>query len=144
MWFGIENPVVNVIVLPELKQDGSNKADFFVADVIGNHRFAQNYGGYPRSDISIINEQQNMSVAKGLLEELRSFSPVDRSNGADDATTLLGLRSKYCQAPSEVVGYYERELQRRSDERQRAEFLKEHPLVEETSVKSPDDVINDV
>ncbi len=100
--------------LPELKEDGSNKSDFFCADVVGNKRFAFNYGGYPRSDLAIINEQSNLQVAKAMLQEL----PYGSANGTFDSSIpdqelLLGLKSKYLQTPSEIIGYIESELGRR-------------------------------
>ena len=41
---------------PKLEKDNSNIRDFYCADVVGDRRFAQNYGGYPRSDIAEINK----------------------------------------------------------------------------------------
>lgn len=108
-WF---NPIeVRDILLPVLDKDGKNKCDFYVADVIGNRRFAQNYGGHPRNDISLINEQSNMAVAKSMMESLVEL-PSTQNDGITDAELRLSLKSKYCQSPSEVLPYYERELQK--------------------------------
>lgn len=100
--------------LPELNEDGSNRSDFFCADVVGNKRFAFNYGGYPRSDLAIINEQSNLQVAKAMLQEL----PYGSADGTFDSSVpdqdlLLGLKSKYMQTPSEMIGYIESEIDRR-------------------------------
>lgn len=96
-----------------LSSDGSNKKDFFIPDVIGNKRFAQNYGGYPRSDIAVINEQNDLAVAKGLLESLQDYSQPDVNQGRSDAELLLALQSKYCQTPSEQISYFANEIARR-------------------------------
>lgn len=99
--------------LPVLSADGSNKADFYTPDVIGNRRFAQNYGGYPRSDIALINEQTDIALAKGLLESLNDYSQPDFNQGRSDAELLLSVRSKYLQTPSEQVRYFESQIAQR-------------------------------
>lgn len=98
-----------------LNSDGSNKCDFYIPDVIGNRRFAQNYGGYPRSDIALINEQTDIAVAKGLLESLNDYSQPDVNQGRSDAEMLLSLRSKYCQTASEQIRYFENEISKRDN-----------------------------
>lgn len=101
---------------PELKADGSNANEFFCADVVGARRFAQNYGGYPRSDIALINEQQNLSVAQSMLENLPDFGTKDNPNqGLVDAQIVKGVRSKYMQSPAEVLPYIEQKIQERND-----------------------------
>lgn len=102
----------------KLDLDGKNKADFFIPDVIGNKRFAQNYGGYPRSDIALINEQTNMAAAQSLLDCLQDYSQPDVNQGRSDTEILLGLQSKYCQAPSEQINYLQGEIARRDALRQ--------------------------
>lgn len=97
-----------------LAKDGSNKHDFYIPDVIGNHRFAQNYGGYPRSDIAEINAQNDLSIAKAMLESLGDYSSAESNQGVSDAQILLGLQSRYCQAPSEMIRHIESEIDRRA------------------------------
>lgn len=97
--------------LPKLSKDGSNKGMFFVADVLGGKRFAQNYGGYPRSDISLINEQSNMKIAKSMLEDLVDYSSANSPVSPDEFK--MSLRSKYCQTPTEVISWLEDNMARR-------------------------------
>lgn len=101
-------------VVPQLANDGSNVKDFFVADVIGSKRFAQNYGGYPRSEIAIINEQSNVKLAAQMASDLVDYSPKDNPNaGKTDAEIMLSHRSKYQQTPSESISWLENQLELR-------------------------------
>lgn len=101
----------NGYVIPEIKEDGSNLSDFFCADVVGNRRFAQNYGGYPRSEIAEINAQASLQQAANLLNDLQvsegSYQPADLS----PEEIMLSHKSKYIQAPSEMIDYIDRQLQ---------------------------------
>lgn len=108
---------VKELTIPQLEKDGSNKCDFYVADVLGNRKFAQNYAGFPRSDIALINEQQDIRVAKGLLESLADYSQPNINQGRSDAELLLSVRSKYCQTASEQVRYFENEIAKRDSAR---------------------------
>lgn len=99
---------------PVLKDDKSNVAQFFVADVVGNKRFAQNFGGYPRSEIAEINAQANLQAQMNLLSELQDYSPFVNSNaGKSDVEIMLSHRSKYCQSPTEQVSWLEGQLHER-------------------------------
>lgn len=118
---------VNVKELPKLKKDGSNKNDFFVADTIGNQRFAQNFGGYPRSDIALINEQNDLRMAEQTLARLQQFPDVQQS-AKTDAEILLSHRSKYCQTPSENIRYYEQEIGRVAAKRDAEQMNAERPV----------------
>ena len=60
-------------ICPKLKKDGSNAIDFYKADVVGNRRFAQNYGGYPRSEIAEINAAATMQEQMDLLSMLNDY-----------------------------------------------------------------------
>lgn len=95
----------------ELKEDGSNLSDFFCADVVGNRRFAQNYGGYPRSEIAEINAQASLQQAANLLNDLQvsegSYLPSDLTL----EEIMLSHKSKYIQAPSEMIRFIERQLE---------------------------------
>ncbi len=99
------------LVLPTVKEDGSNLSDFFCADVVGNRRFAQNYGGYPRSEIAEINAQASIQQAANLLNDLQvtEGSYMDSSLTPDEI--MLSHRSKYIQAPSEMIDFIDRQLQ---------------------------------
>lgn len=102
------------LVLPQLAKDGSNKGDFFATETMVSKKFAQNYGGYPRSDIALINEQNNISVARAMVEQLTDYSSVGSENqGKSDAEIMLSVQSKYMQAPAEFLPYLENEISKR-------------------------------
>lgn len=127
--------------VPTLKKDGSNLADFYVADVIGNKGFAKNYGGYPRSDIALINEQTNMSVARSMLEALPE---LPESSPAVDGEYKMALRSKYCQSPSEIISYIEGELEKRDNFYKAKAASQPGPDKSKSAENSDDDVIDNV
>lgn len=102
--------------LKTIKKDGSNKGDFYGVETMSSHKFAQNYGGYPRSDIALINEQQNLSVAESMLENLPDFGTQNNPNhGLSDFEIMKGVQSKYMQSPAEVIPYIEQKIQERND-----------------------------
>ncbi len=118
----IDDSISNVIVL-KLAADGSNAQDFYSADVVGNKRFAQNFGGYPRSEIAEINAAATLEQQKALLNQLADFRGNDAQNaGLSDVAISLGHRSKYMQAPSEMQDYLEQQLAIR--DAQRAEYAR--------------------
>lgn len=110
---------LEAIVVEPLKEDGSNAGDFFVADIVGNKKFAQNFGGYPRSEIAEINECTNLEMQKSLLNALTDYrSGADGQNaGLSDVQIAMGHRSKYQQAPSEMQDWIETQLQNSYDAR---------------------------
>ena len=101
-----------VIKNPKFNKDGSNASDFYTADVVGHKRFAQNFGGYPRSEIAEINAQTNLQVAKQLLSQLSDFSgDVNNQNaGVPDAVISMAHKSKYQQEPSEMIDFIDSQL----------------------------------
>lgn len=106
------------IVLATLAEDGSNANEFFCADVVGNRRFAQNYGGYPRSEIAEINAQASLDMQMNLLQNLQDYSPGYNPNaGKTDAEIMLGHKSKYIQTPSESVRWLEGQIAERDAKR---------------------------
>lgn len=123
----------------KLSADGSNKDRFYCADVIGSKRFAQNYAGYPRNDIALINEQQNFRVAESMMIELSQLPVSDSNAGLTDEQILLGHRSKYIQTPAESVAFIEQQIQLRRSQRE-AESLKEQSIKFDES----DDVVDKV
>lgn len=98
------------IELPAFKEDGSNANDFFCVDLPVDREFAQNYGGYPRSDIAIINEQQNLAVQKALLDKLNVITPDTSNAGRSDAEIMLSHRSKYQQTATEMQSWLQDQL----------------------------------
>lgn len=97
-------------VAPELKEDGSNLCDFFCSDVVGNRRFAQNYGGYPRSEIAEINAQASMQQAVNLLNDLTVYEGSYQDASLSPEEIMLSHKSKYIQAPSEMIDYIDNQL----------------------------------
>lgn len=104
---------------PKLKDDKSNVNSFFSADTVGHKRFAQNFGGYPRSEIAEINAQANLQNQMNLLSELQDFSTGNNPNaGLTDAEIMLSHRSKYMQTASELQGWIENQLSIRDARRE--------------------------
>lgn len=106
-----------VLELPKIKEDNSNINEFYIADVVGNRRFAQNYGGYPRSEIAEINAQASLQQAQNLLRDLAEIPVTDVNSGLTDAQIMLAHKSKYCQTPSEQVRFVESQIALRDAER---------------------------
>lgn len=107
-----------------MEKDGSNTNRFFCADVVANRKFAQNYGGYPRSEIAEINAQANLEIQKSMLAQLVDFTnQPNPTAGMTDVQLMLSHRSKYQQAPSEMQSWLEGQLQIR--DAQRAEMIAE-------------------
>lgn len=101
----------NVLQVSLLDVDGKNRRDFYCADVIGSKKFAVNYAGYPRSDISLINEQTNVAVAKSMLQSLNDYhSDSNPTAGMSDDEIMLSHMSKYQQTYSECARYVENQL----------------------------------
>lgn len=95
----------------KMKADGSNAKLFFCADVVGNKTFAQNFGGYPRSEIAQINEATNLQVARSLFQSIEDYSPkTNPTAGMTDAQIALAHKSRYAQAPSEIQSYLNDQL----------------------------------
>ena len=105
----------------KMKSDGSNAFDYFVADVIGNRKFGQNYAGYHRSEIAELNAATTEAQMKAILNTLTDYSPKDNPNaGRSDAEIMLAHKSKYQQAPTELQGYIKDQLLQRDAARQAA------------------------
>lgn len=125
MWNGSTNNVIPNP--PTLAEDGSNKCDFFVADVLGAERFAQNYGGYPRSDIALINEQNDLRMAEQTLARLQQYPEVPQT-AVSDTEILLAHRSKYCQTASENIRFFEQEINRYAAKREAEQIKDNNPI----------------
>lgn len=108
------------IDIPVLADDRSNLNQFFCADVVGNRRFAQNYGGWPRSDIAEINAQTSLAAAQNILNDLQIMPVSDINSGKSDAEILLSHKSKYLQTPSEQVAWLEEQIKIRDVQRMNA------------------------
>lgn len=131
---------VTVIDIPKVAKDGSNANQFYCADSVGNKSFVLNEYGYPKSDISLIDEQSNIQAAKVLLEQLSTLP--SSSTEYSDTDAILMMRSRYQQTFSEG----ERVVQRQIDFRRMQEELKAvKPLsVDDAPVPSDTDIVNNV
>lgn len=101
----------------KLSPDGKNASHFCMPDVLGGQKFVQNYGGYVRSDIAQLNEAASLDMQQHILQRLNEVPVSDANSGLTDAQIMLSHRSKYLQAPSEVVTYLEKQLELRDNER---------------------------
>lgn len=129
--------------LKTINKDGSNKGDFYGVETLSSQKFAQNYGGYPRSDIALINEQQNLSVAESMLENLPDFGTQNNPNqGLSDIEIIKGVQSKYMQSPAEVIPYLEKQIQERND--RLAAIEAEKAAAAQAQQTTVDDVIDKV
>lgn len=117
----VEKPIVK-----ELAKDGSNRKDFFTASgVLDSKRFANNYGGWPRSDLATINAQTDLNVAKAMAMQLETFDSNPANVGLSDQQIMMAAKSKYCQASSEQIAYYERMIAERDSRIAELKFAKE-------------------
>lgn len=105
-----ENFEVPNVIVP-LADDRSNIGDFFCADTIGGKSFVLNDAGYPLNDIDLIVRQQDIKVAESLLSQLTEVPTNGVPADTPPEKVLLGLKSRYQQTPSEMVRYYERQLE---------------------------------
>lgn len=98
-------------ICPKINDDNSNVSDFYCADVVGNRRFAQNYGGYPRSEIAEINAAATLQEQMNLLSMLNDYTPSDNPNaGLSDAEIMLSHKSKYQQTATELQSWIENQI----------------------------------
>lgn len=122
-----------------LKEDGKNASAFYGTYALCANDFARNYGGYPRSDIALINDQQNIQVAQAMLDKL----PNIHVNGSlDDVSAKAALTSKYMQCPSEIIPYIERVASERLEKAERIRQAKEDAAASEK--KAVDVIIENV
>lgn len=97
----------------EIEPSPDNVAAFYcAADFETQKSFCKNFGGYPRSDIAMIIEEQNIEVAQQLAARLVQF-PESGDSNLSDTELLANARSKYCQTPAEMVAHIERLLEKR-------------------------------
>lgn len=113
--FPIRNIFINQHVpIPKLDKNKENIDDFFKVDVAGNKAMPLNYGGWYRSDLAVLNAQNDMQVAKALAAQLVELPDGTSQNaGLSDEEIILQARSKYSQSPSEMTRYIEGQLELR-------------------------------
>lgn len=114
---------VDVPVNP-IKVSTENVSAFFaVTDLETSKSFCKNYGGYPRSDIAQIIDENNEEVAVQLATRLLNRQ-TENTSSVTDVDLLASHRSKYLQTPSEMVEWIDSKLALR-DERQAARLSDE-------------------
>lgn len=129
--------------IPVLEMSDGNRDAFFCADVLGKKRFAQNFAGYPRSDIAQLNAAASEQEMNYLLSQLKDYSPSTNPNaGLSDTEIMLGHKSKYCQTPSETISWLESQLERRDLERQAQELKAAQEAKASESIKFEKEVDN--
>lgn len=94
-----------------LNADKSNVGKFFVADVRGGKSFLQNDAGYPMNDIDAIFRQQDSMIRESMIKNLEEVPTTGSPADVPNTEILLGLRSRYLQTPSEMVSWYEKQLE---------------------------------
>lgn len=128
------------IVYDELKSDGSNKSDFYVAGDRIEH-FERNAHGYIRNDIARIKECQDAAVAQQLIDQLNVIPASDLNAGKSDAEILLSAKSKYVQCPAEMTRYIESQLEFRDSQVKASEIEKSDDTIK---FDKTDDVVDEV
>lgn len=116
-----------------IKKDHSNLGAFYkpVSDM-EQQSFCKNFGGYPRNDINVFLEAEDVKTAEALsaaLIERHSDSVLD--SDMSDADLILSVKSKYQQTPSELVRYYENMLEIRDSRL----LSKQHEIDAEKTLK---------
>ena len=100
------------VEIPEMAKDKSNLSDFFKVDVAGNKAIPLNYGGWPRSDLAVLNALSDMQVAKAFASQLVELPDDTAHNvGLTEEEIILQAKSKYAQSPSEMTRYIEGQLE---------------------------------
>lgn len=82
-----------------------------------SREFARNYGGHPRSDIALLNDQTDMSAVNWLLDKLQQRPGDGVGPEISDRELSIAHKSKYCQTAAEMIQYYD-DLLRIRDERE--------------------------
>lgn len=107
------NPMVHC---PQYVEGESSPFGYYqICDDFTQQDFARNYGGHPRSDIALLEEQQDLTYVNNLLSRLNERKPDGVGDDVTDADLSVAFKSKYCQTASEKIKYYENLLKVRDD-----------------------------
>lgn len=99
------------IIVTGINEDKSNIKDFYVADVHQGRSFLLNDGGYPMNDVDAIIRQQNDAIRESMLNSLAEVPTTGVPYETPNEEVLMSLKSRYQQAPSELVRFYEKQLE---------------------------------
>lgn len=125
---------------PVLSKDSKNINAFYSSSAPMELKdFMLNYGGYPRNEIAMINDQENEVVAQQMLARLTVIPDGDNPNaGLSDAEIMLSHRSKYCQTSSEQIEFIDSLLEKRDSRIAEIQRLKAEEEAKKTVVKEPE------
>lgn len=98
-------------------KDGESDPHMFYkpVDEYTSREFSRNYGGHPRSDIALLNEQSDITSVQWILDKLQQRPGDGVGPEVSDKDLAIAHKSKYCQTASEVTEYYERILEERDN-----------------------------
>ena len=107
----------NVQPDPIVWEEGKSDPHLFYkpVDEYTSRDFARNYGGHPRSDIALLNEQTDLSAVHWLLDKLQQRPSDGVGPEISDQELSISHKSKYCQSASEMIDYYDNLLKVRDD-----------------------------
>lgn len=131
---------VDSIVLPmkpiiEMEESSDPHGFYQIVDDFAAQDFAKNYGGFARSDVAILEEQEDLTYVNNLLARLNErHSDGVLESVMSDADLMLAHKSKYCQSASEKIKYYENLLEER-DRRELERFDGEEKTKREAELK---------
>lgn len=121
---------VSPVVIPEIGVNNENVAAFYaVADIPTQKSFVRNYGGYVRSDIAQIIDEQNQEVALQLSARL-----IERPDDTSDRSVvdiLASHHSKYSQTPSEMIEFIDNQLSLRDQKRLETASVEDRKKIEQ-------------
>lgn len=89
--------------------------------------FARNYGGHPRSDIALLNEQNDLNGMTAIVNRIEERHGDGFNPDVPDAEIRIAFKSRYCQTASEMIQYYDNilaERDRRATEHMEGEAKK--------------------
>ena len=107
------NPLVKTV---EMDETSDPHGFYQIVDDFAAQDFAKNYGGFARSDVALLEEQDDLTYVNNLLSRLSErHSDGVLESAMSDADLMLSHKSKYCQSASEKIAYYENLLKVRDD-----------------------------
>lgn len=136
MFGAVDSVVLPMKPIMEMDETSDPHGFYQIVDDFAAQDFAKNYGGFARSDVAILEEQEDLTYVNNLLARLNErHSDGVLESALSDADLMLSHKSKYCQSASEKIKYYEnlleerdrRELERLDgeDKKKREQELKE-------------------
>lgn len=114
MFVAIDESLCPMVKIMEMEEASDPHGFYQIVDDFAAQDFAKNYGGFARSDVAILEEQQDLTYVNNLLARLTErHSDGILESAMSDADLMLAHKSKYCQSASERIKYYENLLEER-------------------------------